>query len=193
MGQWSYIYSDTNRAMLDDVYHDSYLLVPPEFKGKYGDYIHEGCYDGYGHFGRYDVYELIAEWNRPFIPKIVNMIKSGEWHNCNADTDELMDYYYGRPITHELRILGISIACYDDDNARLKYPIKIVEDSTLKYENVNPTKSDPNQGWGSWDNYVSLDEVAGSIAEWLDRDTGNLPKELVRTLQTAYDMACSYM
>ena len=64
MGQFSWIYSDTNKQLLDDIYADTYLLVPKPFQEKYGKAIYEGCYDGYGNFGRYDVYELVALWNR---------------------------------------------------------------------------------------------------------------------------------
>ena len=68
MGQFSWIYSDTHKQLLDDVYADTYLLVPKPFQEKYGKAIHEGCYDGYGNFGRYDVYELVALWNRENLP-----------------------------------------------------------------------------------------------------------------------------
>lgn len=32
MGQFSWIYSDTNRQLKDDVYKDTYLLIPEEFR-----------------------------------------------------------------------------------------------------------------------------------------------------------------
>lgn len=34
MGQFSWIYSDTNRQLKDDVYKDTYLLIPEEFQEK---------------------------------------------------------------------------------------------------------------------------------------------------------------
>lgn len=32
MGQFSWIYSDTDKQLLDDVYADTYLLVPKPFQ-----------------------------------------------------------------------------------------------------------------------------------------------------------------
>lgn len=51
----------------------------------------------------------------------------------------------GFPI--EWRTIGIDIACYDEDNATLPYPIKITYDANAIYENCQPSLSDPNQGW----------------------------------------------
>lgn len=47
------------------------------------------------------------------------------------------------------RILGIAVACYDEQNAALKYPIKIASTNQCKYEDLPASKSDPNQGWWS--------------------------------------------
>ena len=148
MGQFSWIYSDTNRQLIDNKRADTYLLVPPLFQEKYGKAIYESCYDGYGNFGRYDVYDLIPEWNKNMIPEIICRIKNGNWE-CNTnqrDIDNLQNYYEGKPITCELRWLGIVMACYDEDNFALEYPIKITT-REMEYENVKPSESDPNQGW----------------------------------------------
>lgn len=148
MGQFSWIYSDTEKQIIDDKYKDSYLLVPREFHDKYGTEILEKCYDGYGHFGGYDVYELIAEWNKEFIPEVVRLIENGEWH-CSLfiPIESLMAYYNDEPFDDEVRAIGIILACYDDDNARLKYPIKIVENKGKDYDEVKPSETDPDQGW----------------------------------------------
>lgn len=99
MGQFSWIYSDTNKQLIDNKRADTYLLVPKPFQEKYGKEIYEGCYDG---------------------------------------------------IDCELRWLGIVMACYDEDNAALEYPIKITT-REMEYEKVAPSLSDPNQGWESDD------------------------------------------
>ena len=148
MGQFSWIYSDTNRQLKDNKRADTYLLVPPPFQDKYGKAIYESCYDGYGRFGGYDVYNLIPEWNKDMIPEIIRRIKNGNWRCGTSERDitNLQNYYEGKPISCELRWLGIIMACYDEDNFELEYPIKITT-REWNYSNVSPSESDPNQGW----------------------------------------------
>lgn len=148
MGQFSWIYSDTNKQVINNKRTDTYLLVPKLFQKKYGKVIYEDCYCGNGRFGRYDVYDLIPEWNKGMIPEIIRRIKNGNWE-CDTnenDITNLQNYYEGKPITCELRWLGIIMACYDEDNYTLEYPIKITT-RKMEYESVNPSKSDPNQGF----------------------------------------------
>lgn len=45
------------------------------------------------------------------------------------------------------RMVGIDIACYDKDNADLKYPIKIAESPSAVYESEPPSKSCRAQGY----------------------------------------------
>lgn len=156
MGQFSWIYSDTNKQLLDDVKADTYLLVPKPFQNKYGKAIYEDWYDGYGRFGSYDVYDLIPEWNKEMIPEIIRRIKNGNWV-CDVDEKDIKNlqaYYDGKEIDCELRLLGIIMACYDKDNASLEYPIKITT-KEMEYEEVKPSLGDPNQGWSNdeYDDY----------------------------------------
>ena len=44
------------------------------------------------------------------------------------------------------RDIGIDIACYDEQNEDIPYPIKITS-KVMEYDSVSPSKSDPNQGW----------------------------------------------
>lgn len=193
MGQFSWIYSDTNKQVVDNRYADTYLLVPEPFQDKYGKAIYERCYDGYGNFGKYDVYDLIAEWNREYLseamlrdkPKLENFsglydfekedlrnhgyaeseieIKDFEqkehYYNLaldrykitierltdyrNGTSDEEMFQKYGQDWK---RSIGIDIACYDEQNASIPYPIKITS-REMDYEDASPSLSDPNQGW----------------------------------------------
>ncbi len=117
MGQFSWLDCKTGEQVLNDVIRDVYVLVPKQFGG---GHIQEGCYDGYGMFGGRDIYALVAEWNVP--------------ENCVGD-DEIDRY------------VGIDIACYDEQNASLKFPIKITHDPQAVYEWCAPSRSDPNQGW----------------------------------------------
>lgn len=148
MGQFSWLYSDTCKQLLDDVHADTYLLVPKPFQNKYGKAIYESCYDGYGRFGGHDIYDLIPEWNKEMIPEIIQRIKNGNWV-CSVSERDIMNlqaYYEGKEIERELSFLGIIMACYDEDNAALKYPIKITT-KMMEYDEVAPSLGDPNQGW----------------------------------------------
>ena len=164
MGQYSWIdCKNEERAILDGKKTDSYVLVPKEFQNTYGERIKEECYGGYGYFGGYDIYELAALWNRNYIntedfgkSKRINDFISGL-------DDETMRERYDDDY---LRNIGIDIACYDEQNAALKYPIKITHDKDAVYEDCNPSKSDPNQGWGRYSrtadkdfNYMDYEEL----------------------------------
>ena len=41
MGQFSWLYSDTGKQVIDNRKADSFLLVPEPFQEKYGKYIFE--------------------------------------------------------------------------------------------------------------------------------------------------------
>lgn len=162
MGQFSWIYSNTGKQVVDNKTADTYLLVPKLFQEKYGKTIYEDCYDGYGHFGKYDVFELVPEWNKGMIPEIIRRIKNENWH-CNTsenDITNLQAYYEGKEIDCELRCLGIIMACYDEDNFALEYPIKITS-REMEYEDADPSLGDPNQGWETED-----DEEDDEDDEW---------------------------
>ena len=68
------------------------------------------------------------------------------------------------------RNLGIKIACYDYQNASLKYPIKITHNSNLTYEEANYSLSDPNQGWLAYKE--EYDEHLEDYVEEIDKDYG---------------------
>ena len=150
MGQFSWIYSNTDKQLINNKAADTYLLVPEPFQQKYGKTIYESCYNGYGIFGGYDVYDLIPEWNKEMIPEIICRIKNGNWECSTNDITNLQNYYEGKTITCELRWLGIIMACYDEDNFALKYPIKITT-KEMNYGDANASKSDPNQGWEEYE------------------------------------------
>lgn len=61
----------------------------------------------------------------------------------SALSDDEMIERYGDEYKREL---GILIACYDEDNKKLKYPIKITYDANAVYEDCKPSLGDPNQG-----------------------------------------------
>lgn len=149
MGQFSWLdCKNKKRQILDDVPAKVYLLVPKEFGG---GHIEETCYDGYGHFGDKDVYDLIAEWNIDFIPEMLDLASAEKW-KCSVDTwdeDNMRRFCNGEELdeNYEKRYIGIKLACYDEDNARIPYPIKITHNGNAVYEDCEPSLSDPNQGW----------------------------------------------
>ncbi len=129
MGFFSWKTSDTNKSISNKYSIRGalpvYLLIPKQFQKEYGKYIEEKNYDGYGVFGNEDVYSLVAKWNVT--------------DRCYKD-GKLLD-------NEELRGIGIEIACYDEQNAALKYPIKLVENKELDYENVSPSRNASDQGY----------------------------------------------
>jgi hypothetical protein len=127
MGQFSWICSDTEKALLRyDIYKENiikytkraFLLIPEEFGG--GSFKVDNNYEGYGVFydergKEHDVYVEFARWN-----------------GIEAEDEE------------DLRIKGIELAFSDE---YIKYPIKIVE-IECPYREAKESESDPNQGWG---------------------------------------------
>lgn len=155
MGQFSWLDCVTGKQIVDDKEKDVYLLVPKQFGG---GHIKETCYDGYGRFGGHDVYDLVVDWNKDFISEVLKM--KDNW-NCPISALDVLDFIRVKddlePI-QEKRWLGIILACYDEDNFRLRFPIKITYDEDAVYEECRPSPADPNQGWEMEDDYDDDDE-----------------------------------
>lgn len=185
MGQFSWLdckYNDVQHPILDDVKRMSFVLVPEEYKTVYGSRIEEECYDGYGRFGGYDIYDLVIDWNRNYLTagnlrsddpvkvEIIGMLGRG------CSDEEIKDFVLSKK-EGELpmfmkgdnwkRIMGVAVACYDEQNAALKYPIKITYDKFAKYEECSPSVGDPNQGWGYEESYDNL--YVGDYHRGLDK------------------------
>lgn len=154
MGQFSWLDCITEEQIIDGKPRKSYVLIPAEYGG---GHIEEPCYEGYGVFGGYDIYDLVVDWNMPYIDAV--------WSNADTWKCEYLEEYRqdyellanGQEPNCEKRTLGIGLACYDEDNVRLRYPIKITHDPNAVYEWCAPSKSDPNQGWPAND-YDDWDE-----------------------------------
>lgn len=165
MGQFSWLDCIDESQILDDVHADVYALIPKEFGG---GSLHETFYKGYGEFDGKDIYDLVAIWNRKFlaenpnyiIPSRETKVSECRWYKFFADMSmtaedavkawtkaDVKEGYMLHGFEHELRIIGIDIACYDEDNAALPYPIKITHDANRCYESCDPSDSDPDQGW----------------------------------------------
>jgi len=167
MGQFSWLdCKDNKKAVLDNVHADVYLLIPATFGG---GHHHEACYDGYGRFDGCDVYEEVATWNRH--EDVAHLIEkptleqyggNEQYFNraierYNYSMQRFQDFASGTVDNwgmeskygeYWLREIGIDIACYDEQNAALPYPIKITHDANAVYEDCEPSPADPCQGWG---------------------------------------------
>ena len=145
MGMFSWLDCITQEQVIDGKPRKSYLLVPEEFGG---GHIEEPCYEGYGVFGGHDVYDLVVDWNRNHFDYAFSLIKRWrcrDWlEKYRADFKRVEN---GLEPRCEKRTLGIALACYDEDNARLRYPIKITHDPRAVYEWCGISRVDPNQGW----------------------------------------------
>lgn len=184
MGQFSWLDCCNKRPIVDNLAKTSYLLIPKEFRDEFGPVINEPCYAGYGRFGGlhgYDAYALVALWNRDHIGKENIRVPQEKQY---APADKFGDYYKRAVERYKndckriedfavkklsdgemrkkwgddyLREIGIDIACYDEENAALEYPLKITYNPNAVYEACPPSLGDPNQGW----NYLS-DEMFGT-------------------------------
>lgn len=177
MGQFSWLDCMNNETqILDGLELDVFALLPAEFGGQN---IREHCYDGYGHFGGYDIYDLVANWNREYlaghpdfiVPHSEMKVSEFEWYpfysNLSLSPAEITEKMIEK-IGHfwEYRWLGIDIACYDEDNVALPYPIKITYNALATYELHGASLSDPNQGW-KVDEY---DEEDDDEWDWEEED-----------------------
>lgn len=168
MGQFSWLDCVNKKYPIrDNCKEPVYVLVPEAYIDQYADegkpYIKEDYYDGYGHFGKYDIYDLVAEWNRGCIVNLMQhsksilgrelLLKVGEMFDSKVSDEEITAFIKSKApdswlVTDWKRNIGISIACYDEDNARCVYPIKITHKEKAVYEKCKISLSDPNQGWG---------------------------------------------
>ena len=143
MGSFSWYNADKQNNI---IYGDTVkMLIPKEFGGGYI----LGIYEDYGDINEngiiHDIYELVALWNNK---KLYNTVKKMDYTNPSRKPSD-NDINSKKNVTHFVRNYGIAIACYDEDNAKCKYPIKIVsEKSNLTYEECeNISLSDEAQGF----------------------------------------------
>lgn len=157
MGLHSWEYCDRPGRL--KVGGSGYLLCPA------GEPIRVSYYDGYSHMGGYDVFELVVDWNHAYMKRIVALLREGgenphrcSWYHLDIldmfvssffdedETDRYVDGIYGKDYVSDWkRDLGIWLSCYDEDNAKLDYPIKIAS-APVPYDSVPPSLSDPLQG-----------------------------------------------
>lgn len=133
------------------------VLIPKEFGGGYieGEYLDYGLVeetDG----NQYDLYELVAIWNSP---ELRNKLVELGYQNVNLKAVGKKGLLDSR-ISSIIRSYGIMIACYDEDQAKIKFPLKLVDKKTqITYEECKYFSiEDPNQGFEKW-HWEDFDEV----------------------------------
>ena len=119
-------------------------------------YIVENKYEGYGIFDGKDIYDLVVDWNRPFLEMIFDKLKSradkdkNPWgyhsppwgyhlrdiaiayqHGDNETISRLLEKLSPLERQEWKRIIGIAIACEDENNDSLPYPIKITDSTDV--------------------------------------------------------------
>lgn len=149
------------------------VLIPNEFGGGCieGEYLDYGLVeetDG----NQYDLLELVAIWNSPEIRnkltelgyQNVNLKAVGEEGTIDSKTTDIIRSY------------GITIACYDEDQAKIKFPLKLIDTKTeITYEDCEYFSiGDPKQGFEEW-NWEEFDEV---MSYYQTRDYENYMNEL---------------
>lgn len=146
MGMFSFMRADNETKQKNFVCGDSIkMLIPKEFGG--GNI--SGKYDGYGRIQTsdydYDIYQIVAVMNK-------NFIKDDMEFSFDYTAQKIREGIVSDDIYEKIdkdRIYGIAIGCYDEQQEKLKYPIKLVS-ARFKgtYEDIDGfSKSDSNQGF----------------------------------------------
>ncbi len=165
MGAFSWMFADKRNKQALKIMGHGFVACPD------GSFIEETSYDGYGHFAGHDIYDLVVDWNRDWLntsmlqKPVREMYAAGDegdiWFNKGCKNFEraaarLMDWRSGEMNEEEMalrygqewkRDIGIDIACYDDQNAALPYPIKIVSERSYLYHQLPASQGDEHQGW----------------------------------------------
>jgi len=136
-----------------------------------------GSPESYGGLWPFEKEKLVKSGLSP--EEIANLDKEAKQMHYDAakqraehDLKQIKDFCEGKPDSYMRktygddykRLIGITLACWDEDNFKLKYPIKITYYSGAIYENCGPSPSDPNQGWFDADR-----QIKPIVAEWLGR------------------------
>lgn len=158
MGVFSFLFADTQNTGSLRIGRSAYVVLPD------GTSMYAHYYDGYGNFDERNIFEMVAEWNKDYL-SVSNLCKPERSDYDESDFQSVMQQYeYScRRLTDfisgvseqemELRYgsdwkmeIGIDVACYDEQNAMLRFPIKICKEEPDNAKNVPASKSDPKQG-----------------------------------------------
>lgn len=175
MGCFSWMFANKNNRKALRIGETGYLVCPDgTVYGTEGGY--DG-YGKFGPNDAYDAYAAVADWNREALAKQPDFIvpqhgriwdqEEQEWYEL---PDKRLSEYSWWPFYSDLtltpeqitakmrematrhcvweyRWIGIDIACYDDQNEKIPFPIKISSRADVRYDQLPPSKGDPNQGF----------------------------------------------
>ena len=204
MGQFSFMFADKNN--MENITHmeEAYVLLPE------GQEAIHARYDLYGHFNRHDIFDLVVDINRKHITQsMLSTVKSSprklEYTCARLVQEGLSDEeikkelskegYEGMHLNEWKRELGISIACYDEDNAALFYPIKIAKEP-VPYDSVPASKADPTQGCEkiAFEVKSTLEETAASFIRFEDAvHCGAWEKDAEEIIANDLDNICAHL
>lgn len=166
MGQFSWMFADTQNEEALCLDHICYVPMPNS------EFLFEPGYEGYGEFGGHDIYDLVADWNREFLSRNPEYLIPGhgsylkddgtivelkpkrvdeyKWYPAYSDLTLSREQVAEKSGIPEYRWIGIAIACGDDRNRKLPFPIKICQRPPHRdsYFQLPASDNDPNQGWG---------------------------------------------
>lgn len=172
MGYFSWMFANHNNQRNLKIDRKGYLYCPngtilkePCYEG-YGKFAGQDVYDLVADWNRAFLAQnpdFIIPQHGYFRDEATGELKTAvdkkvsefPWYSAYADLsksrEEVIEAWQkatGQPrVCCEWRIIGIDIACYDDQNAALPYPIKICSTGRgLRYETLPPSNGDPNQG-----------------------------------------------
>ena len=164
MGFFSFMFADMENRMALKIGGSAYIPQPEGF----GETIYESRYDGFGHFRHIDIFELVADWNRPYLaqhPEYVIPSYAGDedgikrisdfsWYPFYSDlslSKEEVEVEWSKCHEKEFgcieyRSIGIILSCLDEDNEALPFPLKVCRNE-CQYEDIPcASRRDPMQG-----------------------------------------------
>ena len=174
MGCFSWMFADKGNKVALRMGDMGYLICPDgTVHATSGGYDGYGCF---GDCDSVDVYDAVADWNREVLSKQPDYIVPQHGRAWDEKTRSYYErkpkklsefswwpYYSDLHMTPEAirkvmrettgdkyweyRYIGIDISCYNDQNAKLPYPIKIASVPDVSYSELPPSNGDPNQGF----------------------------------------------
>lgn len=159
MGWTSWKFADRKNRVRLKLGREAYVPCPD------GTILYERYYKGYTQFAGKDIFDLVADWNREFLSQnpdfvIVNggrKVSGYDWYPYYSDLSlsprEIEKRLREEGVwlyCTEYRTIGIDIACDDEANKALPYPIKICQSKPVGtpeyYQKLPASKADPLQG-----------------------------------------------